>query len=703
MDELLKRIEPTLSLLRRNKKKLLISIPLLPVAYMLDVWIMGTISAGLYDIAVNFKNIINEIYKDAAPQKVSNVAFYFFNPFSVSMQWLTKSSSELTAPGIRNIWLTINVFILSTAAILRLKKNWIQLRNKKNDSKYIHGLKVADNPAEGNTRWAGMEDIAHISEFGPPYKGSGGIVMGKIDEILRIIPGKNSKKGEIGITGHVAAYGVTGSGKSKTFVANNIIAAVEDEESIVTIDPKGELFKIFSKWLIKKGYKLYVFNLVNPNHSNQWNPIMECRNDEEIAEMATCMIENAANDKNDYFVAKEIQLYEALAGLLKYSFSNEQAHPRSVLSLASWTQDKLEQVITSAYREGKISATVYERWRGASKSNLDNAQSGLTAKLKIITTDALAALMSGHEIDLESIGQRKTALFINLPIRGTKTLKPILSTFNHFLLKRLYDLAELNGGRLPVDVRCIYDEFGNIGRIPSFSETINTARSIGIKIQYILQGRSQLNDVYGEDEANNILASTPIALLLGVAPTDEVTIDLFSEQLGDASVYMEKTKKDVTTIINKMELTEKTKVVGRRKLMENYELKEISTRKCIAMVQGCKPLFMEKVWWTQLPQSKEIKELGDMKIQEYFPQRQFNVELPKGETFEQSSVMWGMKTGEVSPFKNETIIGVAPWVSPNANGGEIEEEESGLSWDWEEDEAPEVNDPKVIKETKSIW
>ena len=661
--------------IKEHKKAALIlgSMPVtVPLFYIADVWTLGSLAAALYDVKVRLAALsffTTPEQKAAAAAHVDAYRYVLKHPFETGWIWLLGKNGIL-APEIKQTWKWLNVVLGAglTTGFIWLRFNKHKYGSNKNNARHVHGLEVVDNPAFGTTRWAGPDDVAHFCEFGPPQKGSGGVVLGKLGKrIIRIIPGKNSRKGELGLTGHVVGYGVTGSGKSYTFVRNNMIAGVEDGQSLVLIDPKGELYKTKGKWLESKGYKVYVFNLVNPENSHQWNPIMECRNDEEIAEMSSCMIENSAKDSHGYFVNKEIQLYEALAGLLKDGFPATQAHPRAVMTLASWSKEKLEQVFINAYREKKISETIYERWRGAASANLEEAKSGLTAKLKIITTKSLAALMSGHEIDLSSIGKGKTALFCILPVKGSEVLKPILSVFYMFLFNRLYELADQNDGQLPVEVRLILDELANVGKIPGFSEKISTARSLGILLQYILQGRSQLNDVYGIEGARNILASTPVSLLLGTAPDDEITQELFSNKLGEAAVQIKQYRKDVSTPIQTIELPKKTIIVGRRKLMEKYEIKEMNTKFCIADVQASKPMFMEKLGWTELPQASEIMKCGTRPVSEFIPPRPVEIELPEAEAYDDAasggtdtgSLLWEVKkhkTNQALESSGKTFI-----------------------------------------------
>ncbi|ACV63276.1 TRAG family protein [Desulfofarcimen acetoxidans DSM 771] len=504
-----------------------------------------------------------------------------------------------------------------------------------------------------------MKNIFSFNVLNPANtKYPGGIVLGELDgKIIRVIPGK-APKGMPSLAGHAAIFGGTGSGKTYSFVINNIISSVADEQSIVIIDPKGELAEITSAWLKSKGYEVKIFNLSNPAFSNRWNPILESVDDAEISEMSACFINNAAKDDSGYFVSKEIQLLEALVGLLKGEFPQEQKHMRAVMSLTSWDKEDLDVRFKTAYQTGKISATIYERWRGSASANYDHAVSGLSAKLKILTTEPLAALLSEQEINLGDVGQKKTALFCVLPVRGeNKVLKPILSTFYLFLFKRLYELADRNNRKLPVPVRMLLDEFANIGQVPGFSEIISTARSLGIHIQFILQGRSQLDDVYGRDEAKNILANCPTILLLGVAPGDMETAEMFSSILGKVAVEGKFESEDLTVpLVHHFKLAEKTKKTAKISLMEPDEIIRLHPLECIALVQWCYPLRMKKVGWDKLPQAKEIKQLGEIPMVKLAPSRSFDVSLPS------------IKDESTSEVPSKKIV-------PRKGGGEIIEEE----------------------------
>jgi len=488
---------------------------------------------------------------------------------------------------------------------------------KRHDERHVHGLKVAENAAKGTRRWAGDRDLAHVAEFGPPKEGKygGGTVIGRLNgRIVRLQPEKCKPP----LPQHACVVAGTGAGKSFSFAIPNVVAAAMEGESIVLTDPKGELACLLAPWLREMGYKVYLFNLAYPQWSSYWNPVLECRDDEEITAFATAIVQNAAKDSSGYFVMKEIQLLKALVYLLRADFPVEQAHLRSALSLLSWPVEALNERFERAYREGRLSQTGLEEWRGAVSSNYDNACSGLTAKLGVVRAEPVAKLLSRQEIDLSALGREKAALFCVLPV-ASGHLKPVLATFYYFFFRRLYGLAAENGGKLPNPTRFILDEFANVGQIPGFVEVISTARSLGIKIQFILQGLKQLQDQYGGPEAEAILSNCPIQLFLG--GDDATTTRYFSQRLGEAAVYATSERRDVTLPWNRVEIPKKSETVTRRALMEPEELSGMDPMAAVALVRWALPVYLKKVGWPELPQAAEIQDKAAKTLAEVVPAR----------------------------------------------------------------------------------
>ncbi|MEW5953362.1 MAG: type IV secretory system conjugative DNA transfer family protein [Bacillota bacterium] len=442
-----------------------------PLFYFADVWVLGTAAAAVYDLQAwwsGVKIFSTPEQRTAAAEYVALWPWYLSHPFQVGWAWLTQPSETLTYPGIKSIWLWLNLIFI--AGLIAGCWRW-RTRRQINSSSRIHGLKIVDNPAYGTSRWAELRDIKQYCEFGPPVpreknphnriRFPGGNLIGELDgKIIRVnfekAPDNTPKTAP-----HMIVFGGTGSGKSFSIVIGNIISAVAEGQSIVVIDPKGELYEATGNWLKEQGYKnVWVLNFMTPQHSHGWNPVIECRDDAEISEMIDTLSKNAASGSDSYFMLKAMELMEAMIGLLKGDFPVRQQHMRSIMTLAAWPEEKLDERFRAAYKVGKISPTIYERWRGVVKKNYEYAVSNLTAVLKNLTTEPLAALMSRQEIDLSAIGREKSALFLIIPTGGEGVyLKPILSIFYKFLFKRLDKLAFTSPGqKLPVPVRNIWDE-----------------------------------------------------------------------------------------------------------------------------------------------------------------------------------------------------------------------------------------------------
>lgn len=624
----------------------LASMPIvIPAGCILDVWSIGRMAGWIYDLGVQLQGVSifsTPEQKAAAAQSIKLGSYIANHTGAVTKAWLTGSYEpgmpvkELET--IKEWWQWGNLALMATIPWAWWKFQW---GVPKHSSTRVHGLRVVDNAAFGTNRWAGVKDLENFCEFGPPVplekKNNnkinlfpGGNLIGELEKKMIRVNFEKVSRDTPKTAPHLLAYGGTGAGKSFSLVSGNIITGVSEGQSLVMIDPKGELFRIFASWLRSLGYQVWVLNFMTPEHSHRWDPVIECMNDAEISEMIDTLSKNAV-DSNNYFALKAMELMEALVGLLKGDFPISQQHLRCVMSLASWPLEKLDARFGDAYKAGKISPTIYERWRGVIQANYDKAVSNLTIVLKNLTTDPLAAMMSEQEIDLSEIGKKKTALFLIIPTGGEGVyLKPILAMFYKFLFKRLDKLAFTSPGeRLPVPVRNVWDEMANVGVIPGLPEIISTARSKGIHIMMILQTPTQLESLYGRDDAKTITGNCPTVMMIGIAPADRDLAKMFSEILGTAAVEAYRVSED-RTVPGKhwFEFSKKTKTVIERPLMTMSEIFKIDPRYCIALLQWSNPVYLKKVGWIKLPQAKDIRRCGMLPVKEYIPARNFDICLP---------------------------------------------------------------------------
>ena len=475
----------------------------------------------------------------------------------------------------------------------------------------LHGPGIVQGRPVVKGGWADDKEAAKICDFGPPKtdKYGGGVVLGKLNgRVMRVPIGKQ------GIAAHTAVFGSTGAGKTFGFVLPNIVSSAHEGWSMVIADPKGELVAGkyndkgeyepgIAEWLKKKGYEILVLNFKNPSQgTHRWNPLFEAKDDSEFRQLCEAMI-LCTGKENPFFAGGEANLFTALVGLTRYGqfLQEDMRHMRTVLSFLSWPVEELEVVFEKEYRQGILPAFFYEKWK-AVKNMFNNFATGVVNKVAVMTDGPLAALTAGHDLDLESIAKKKTALFCILPTIGD--LKPLLTAFYFLLFKRLVEFAEKNNNRLPIPVRFILDEFANIGRVPNFDNRISFDRGLGINYTYIVQNRTQLNTLYGSDLAETFLGNTDIRIALRV--NDQRTASYFSQQLGDAEVIDVSERKDVTLPWKRLGMTKKTESRKRMSLLEPWQFYEMPFFTAVARIPTCRPFYYNTVAFSDLKEYGEL-------------------------------------------------------------------------------------------------
>jgi len=501
------------------------------------------------------------------------------------------------------------------------------------------GLVRGRDVVEGG--WATERDVAAVAEFGPPREKpfGGGTVLGRLNgRILRILP----EKGKIKMAGHVILIGATGIGKSFTYIRNNIIAAVCAGESIVVTDPSGELLEDLAPWLKLKGYEVDVFNVLNPEHSHWLNMLLECKDEDEMAELADAMI-SCAGDDHAFFSGGEKNVFTAVIGYARWVLPKGQNHLRAALSLLAWPEEELEKAFQDAYKKGLISQGLYETYV-TSRGHWSNYVEGVRNKLRTITKGGLAALTSESDFSLSDIGRKKTALFCVLPTDGD--FRMLLTPFYSLLFKRLKELAAASPkGRLPVPVRFVLDEVANVGRIPELEKITAVGRKMGIQIQLGLQNIGQIQGLYSKEKKwTAIVGNCPVKLCLGCDDMDTAT--WFVRPFGDVLVVSETQNRDVTLPHQRYtEVVKRRESVRKERLMEPWELTQLPEDDMVATVRGRRPLYLQKLAWKDLPQYREVVAAGQLPVQELIPARSLKISLP---------AIPGMATGQAPSNTNSS-------------------------------------------------
>ena len=380
------------------------------------------------------------------------------------------------------------------------------------------------NMEHGSARWANDYEIKQLQ------KSTEGIPLAK-DTYLPL----NS---EIAANLNEVVIGGSGAGKSFRKVKPDIL---QMNGSYVVTDPKGELYRDCAKPLIKRGYKVRVLNLVNVNYSNSYNPFAYVTSEQDVVRIASLFMKNTAGEgeKSDFFSEAAGKL---LVALMLYLFKADNEIK---------TFGRLIRLLNSIrYRNGSIDmscelarcmnkhSSIYPNdaasinWSGM-QGNAQETQASinevLSTRLQLWATTDLDAITSTDEMDFESIGKEKTAIFLIIPA-ARNPYKAVVNIFYSQLFETLMRVADSKyNGCLPLLVSCELDEFPNIGEIPDFNETLAVVRSYNIRICIILQGLSQLKAIY-EKTYDSIIGNCDTFTLLG--SKDKETLDYVSDKLG---------------------------------------------------------------------------------------------------------------------------------------------------------------------------
>lgn len=384
------------------------------------------------------------------------------------------------------------------------------------------------NMEHGSARWANKYEIEEFQQ------GTKGIPLAK-DTYLPLDSDLAANLNEIVIGG-------SGAGKSFRKIKPDILQL---NGSYVVTDPKGELYRDCARMLKSHGYKVKVLNLVNLHYSNSYNPFAYITSEQDVVNVASLFMKNTAGEgeKEDFFTGAALKL---LIALMMYLFKSENEIK---------TFGRVVRLLNSIrYKNGNIDpscelarcmnkhASNYPNdaasinWSGM-QANAQETQSSinevLSTRLSLWSTTDLDAITSTDEMDFDTIGKYKTAIFLILPA-ARNTYKVVCNLFYSQLFERLQRVAESKyNGSLPLLVNCELDEFANIGEIPAFNETLSVVRSYNIRICIVLQGLSQLKAIY-EKTYDSIIGNCDIFTLLG--SKDKETLDYVSDKLGKITV-----------------------------------------------------------------------------------------------------------------------------------------------------------------------
>ena len=401
---------------------------------------------------------------------------------------------------------------------------------------------------------------------------------------------------------NVLVVGGSGSGKSATYSIPN---AYQMLGSYVFTDPKGELYDKTAGYLKANGYDIKVLNLVNPENSDGYNPLMHIQSEIDVDVIANTIIKGQDSDGkgSDPFWDNNAEML--LKSLIYYLLEKRPKEEINLTSCAEMVRAAASSNGTNLLRELMSELPLSHPARtnfqsvevvAGSEKTYSSILSTLQSKLGKFDSQEIANVTSTNTINFEDIANHKTAVYVISSDTHT-AYNFLLTIFFAQMIQQLYNYADMNGGRLKVPTDFILDEFANIGQIPDFDKKISTSRSRGISFSVILQNLDQLEAVY-EKSYETIMGNCDTHVFLG--SNSFKTVEYFSKQLGETTIARDTKSTNRDKNFSKQGYSTSDQIMGRA-LMTPDELRRMDNDLCIIFEKGLKPIKANKYYYFTKP------------------------------------------------------------------------------------------------------
>ena len=491
----------------------------------------------------------------------------------------------------------------------------------KNAKKYRRGVEY------GSARWGRPEDIAPYIDPVPDWN----IPLTRTESLTMTSRPKQPKYAR---NKNILVIGGSGSGKTRFFVKPSIM---QMHSSYVITDPKGQLLKETGKMLlhgapkldengkpvrdsrgkvIYEPYRIKVLNTINFSKSMKYNPLAYVRSEKDILKLVNVIIANTKGDgeksSEDFWVKAERLLYCALIGYIWYEAEPEERNFITLLDLLNACEAREDDETYKSpvdilfddlakKQPDHFAVKQYVKFKMAAGKTLKSILVSCGARLAPFDIKELRDIMTEDELELDTMGDQKTALFLIMSDTDT-TFNFVIAMLQSQLFNLLCDKADdFYNGRLPVHVRCLLDEFANIGQIPNFDKLIATIRSREISASIILQSQSQLKTIY-KDAADTIVGNCDVTLFLG--GKEKSTLKEISELLGketiDSLSQSENRGAQTSHGLSYQKLG--------KELMTQDEIAVMDGGKCILQLRGVRPFFSDKFDITKHPRYQYLSD-----------------------------------------------------------------------------------------------
>ena len=473
---------------------------------------------------------------------------------------------------------------------------------------YVKGKnakKFRKNLEYGSARWGKPEDIAPYVD--PKFENN--VILTQTERLMMSNRPKDPKTAR---NKNVLVVGGSGSGKTRFFIKPNLMQL---HSSYVVTDPKGSIAVECGKLMLRNGYKVKIFNSINFKKSHHYNPFAYIHSEKDILKLVTTLIANTKGDGksgDEFWTKAETLLYTALIGYIHYEAPEEEQNFATLIEFINAMEvreddETFENNVDLAFKElaqrepNHFAVRQYKKYKLAAGKTAKSINISCGARLAPFDIQELREITMYDELELDTLGDRKTALFL--------IMSDTDSTFN-FLISMIYSQLfnllcekadDVYGGRLPVHVRCLIDECANIGQIPNLEKLMATIRSREISACLVLQAQSQLKALY-KDNADTIIGNCDSSIFLG--GKEPGTLKELNQARGKETIDTfntgESRGREVSHSLNYQKLGKDLATID--------ELAVLDGGKCILQLRGVRPFLSDKYDITRHPNYKYLSD-----------------------------------------------------------------------------------------------
>ena len=500
-------------------------------------------------------------------------------------------------------------FDLLVGAVVALLIRLVVYEKSKNAKKYRRNVEY------GSARWGKPEDIAPYIDL--DFRNN--VILTQTERLTMNSRPKNPKTAR---NKNVLVVGGSGSGKTRFFVKPQIM---QMHSSYCITDPKGSLICETGKLLERNGYRIKVLNTINFKKSMKYNPFSYIHSEKDILKLVTCLMQNTRGDGKggDPFWEKAEQLlYTALIGYIWLEAPEEERNFNTLIEMINSMEvreddENFENSVDLIFKDlraknpNHFAVRQYAKFKLSAGKTAKSILVSCGARLAVFDIPELREVTSYDELELDTLGDKKTALFLIMSDTDD-SFNFLISMCYTQLFNLLCEKADdVYGGRLPVHVRCLIDECANIGQIPKLEKLVATIRSREISACLILQAQSQLKALY-KDNADTIIGNMDSRLFLG--GSEPTTLKELSTALGKETIDIanssENRGKEVSHGLSYQKLG--------KDLASVDELAVLDGGKCILQLRGVRPFLSDKYDITKHPNYKYLSD--------YDPKNNFDIE-----------------------------------------------------------------------------